>query len=208
MRDQLGPLSSLLTVTLFGDQLGPTYQCDRLSKTTTEKFGWTKRQPRQHPWVKLPAQTRKIAHNLEKVQKFSMKCIRATYFYQSPYLCWRCWKSSQSNVEGPCFSIRAPIIVDNVEKALIKCPRATYSCQSPYLCWQCWKSSQSNVEGPRFSIRAPTIVDNVEKVLDQMSKGHIFLSEPRPMLNEQNNKHVEPKWLWQWLPKLHKEAAS
>ena len=98
MRDQLGPPSWLLTVTLFGDQLGPTYQCDRLSKATMEKFGWTKQQPRQHPWVKLPAQTRKIAGNVDKVQKFSITCIRATYFYQSPYLCWQCWKRSQSNV--------------------------------------------------------------------------------------------------------------
>ena len=96
MRDQLGPPLSL-AVTLFGDQLGPTYQCDRLSKTTTEKFGWTKRQPRQHPWVKLPAQTRKIADNVEKDQKFSITCIRATYFYQSPYLCWMNKTTNMSN---------------------------------------------------------------------------------------------------------------
>ena len=98
MRDQLGPLSSLLTVTLFGDQLGPTYQCDRLSETTTEKVGGTKQKLGNHPWVKLPTQTQKMADNVEKIKKFSIKSLRATFFYQSPTCVDNVEKSSQSNV--------------------------------------------------------------------------------------------------------------
>ena len=97
MRDQLGP-PLLLAVTLFGDQLGPTYQCDRLSETTTEKVGWTKQKLGQHPWVKLPTQTRKMADNVEKIKKFSIKSLRATFFYQSPTFVDNVEKSFQSNV--------------------------------------------------------------------------------------------------------------
>ena len=69
MRDQLGPPSWLLTVTLFGDQLGPTYQCDRLSKNNNGKVWMNKN---NNPgstlgWNCLP-KLRKLLTMLKKIK--------------------------------------------------------------------------------------------------------------------------------------------